>query len=111
MSGVARIVTADKTQDQQEMWRGNPVGGPLKSWVDVAVACLQGAAKLPQAACRGQAPLFDLTERDGRVTYTWRALALCRTCPVLAACTDWLSRQREGSVPGIVAGRVPSSYE
>lgn len=67
--------------------------------------------RLDGAACVGRASLFDEAQpnEDGAAAAQrqLQALALCRGCPVLDACREWVAslppRQRP---PGVVAGRV-----
>lgn len=76
------------------------------------LADLAVAPRLPGAACRGHAGLFDRTVREhGRAkdvnAARAEALALCRTCPALASCRVWLDSLPAHLRPtGVVAGQV-----
>ncbi len=79
----------------------------LETWI----ALLAGAADLPGAACRGRAQEFDADRdgesRDGREDRLDGAVAICRQCPALTDCADWLDRLPRRRWPtGVVAGRV-----
>ena len=57
--------------------------------------------RLPGAACRGHAPLFDEGHEEGP------ALALCGHCRALQACRAWFYGLTPGQRPvGVVAGLV-----
>lgn len=55
-----------------------------------------------RAACNGKADLMDQAEPTQAGTR--RAKAVCRTCPVLADCKDWVLRLHSGLDPGGVCG-------
>jgi hypothetical protein len=80
------------------------------------MAALGGAPRLDGAACRGQHRLFDAAAEatvPGHVgaaeTAAARvaALALCRTCPALAACAAYYDRLPPRLRPaGVMAGQL-----
>ena len=77
----------------------------------VLVDLLVGAPRLPQAACRGRAGLFDshqADESDAEVAHRHRAAVdLCQQCSALNACLTWLcSLPRDQRPAGIVAGHM-----
>lgn len=78
--------------------------------IDLASA----APVFEDAKCVGQHDLFDAAEpgedRDQALTRLQEARTLCRSCPALAACGDWLQALPRSQRPGgVVAGRVVSS--
>lgn len=62
---------------------------------------------LEGAACIGRDELFDQTI-DGRETYAVRAaLTLCRACPCLVVCAEWLESLPPKERPyGVTGGQV-----
>lgn len=73
---------------------------------------LAGIPRLPGALCRGHHDVFDppwsehedKTDREQRIAF---ALKLCRSCPALASCTQWLDSLPPKQRPhGVVAGQV-----
>jgi hypothetical protein len=57
-------------------------------------------------SCAGKAKLMEPDGRDLRGVQ--RAVAVCRSCPVLAKCRAWLDSLPYGADPGgVVAGTVP----
>jgi transcription factor WhiB len=57
-----------------------------------------------RAACRGKADVMDATGDRDRT----EALRICRGCPVLAECIDWVTGlPPEAPVHGTVAGMDP----
>lgn len=80
---------------------------PTRSAIDL-MDLIAGAPRLPLAACRGQAPLFD--KAAGRDPASRRAaVKVCNGCADLAACQCWAATlsppQRKGL--GVVAGAPP----
>lgn len=74
-------------------------------------AILTGVPALPRAACRGQHHLFDPAgHNESPESVTQRhslAVAVCATCPELAACRRWLnSLPARARPPGVTAGIV-----
>lgn len=71
---------------------------------------LTGAPTLPEAACRGMAPMFDaelpgetVDERESRLGL---AVRTCRSCPELGACTGLLAGLPARHQVGVMAARV-----
>lgn len=75
-------------------------GAPGDDWVALVAAILRGAPKLPRAACRGKAGLFDAAEGSHQVR---RARTICLACPELEACKTWAATQRD--LVGVAAGQ------
>ena len=74
------------------------------------LAALRAIPDLPGAACLGFWDLFDEAEPgEPPAAVTERheaALAMCETCPALAACTTWFESLRPTEKPfGVIAGR------
>lgn len=67
--------------------------------------------RLPGARCRGRSGLFDRTvpgvaSRTEAARARREALRLCRDCPALRACGDWLDSLEPPHRPrGVIAGR------
>ncbi len=75
---------------------------------------LAGVPRLTDPACRGQAWLFDPADpAEDRAEAEYRhhrALALCRTCPALTACSTWISTLPATKRPaGVIAGQPPTT--
>lgn len=69
----------------------------------------RGAPWLPGARCRGRAHLFSPAEGniEGGAARQKQALQLCRGCPSLTTCRQWLDGLAPESKPsGVVAGQV-----
>ncbi|MCV7100914.1 WhiB family transcriptional regulator [Mycobacterium avium] len=65
---------------------------------------LAGAPKLPGAACREHADVFDPDAGDPHT-----AMAICRGCPALNRCRSWSAELRGQERPaGVVAGQPPT---
>ena len=78
---------------------------------DQLLGALSGIPDLDGAACIGLWEAFDPPEHGESATdVEYRhsaALHLCRTCPTLADCRQWLDRLPRSKKPhGVVAGRV-----
>jgi WhiB family redox-sensing transcriptional regulator len=60
---------------------------------------------LPGAQCRGRATLFDGGDGpdDPR---TKQAALLCRGCPSLKKCSEWVDTQSPAKLHGVLAGRL-----
>jgi hypothetical protein len=72
--------------------------------LDELLAAMGSAPKLTGAACRGHHELFDNGDHQAQ------ALALCRECPALHDCTQWLAGLPRSRRPhGVVAGQLPSA--
>lgn len=73
------------------------------------LAELRGAPALDGAACTGRGHLFDDRQTEETIG-TWRhrashATSICRSCPVLASCREWLESLAPDRRPhGVVAG-------
>lgn len=70
-----------------------------------------GCPVLPGAKCRGRPHLFDPPrkgERSENVALRHaQAAMLCRSCPSLTACRDWLDSLTPSRRPtGVVAGQI-----
>lgn len=78
---------------------------------------LGAAPSLPGARCRGRWELFDATVHESRGAPTaavlsarTEALAICNSCPALAACTTWVESLPPRQRPhGAIAGRIRTS--
>ncbi|MGH3968895.1 MAG: hypothetical protein ACRDTV_12475 [Mycobacterium sp.] len=66
-------------------------------WTELLAAVLADVPNVPGAPCIGR---HELMEDPGR---TDDAIALCRQCRGLDACTEWAAGQRR--LVGVVAGR------
>jgi hypothetical protein len=67
---------------------------------------LGGIPHLPGAACRGRPEWFDL-ESDDDPELIERAELVCRSCPALVRCTDWIKATPQRRRPsGVVAGKL-----
>ena len=71
------------------------------------------APRLTDPACAGQWPLFDVAAGGRNLPRTKviqaqrDALAVCRACPALAECRDWINTVPPNRRPsGVVAGRL-----
>ncbi len=74
------------------------------SWVDLAARILADVPRLPgRAACRDHLGTFDAAA-DGDRTAADAAVAICATCPVLAACGEWIATARRPP-PGVWAAQ------
>lgn len=81
------------------------------------LAELAGTPRLPAARCRGRWELFDATIHESRGAPTTavldartEALAICTSCPALAACAAWVESLPPRHRPhGVIAGRVRTS--
>ncbi|CPR12430.1 Transcriptional regulator WhiB [Mycobacterium bohemicum DSM 44277] len=61
---------------------------------------------LPGAACKGQPTLFDL-EPGADTAAIEAAAAVCRSCPALQACAEWVASTPPRRRPsGVVAGQL-----
>jgi WhiB family redox-sensing transcriptional regulator len=73
------------------------------TWESLSGA-LSGIPELNGARCRGEWSTFDETDDPEIVDY---ALNLCRSCPALAECEQWLQSLLPRKRPvGVVAARV-----
>lgn len=67
--------------------------------------------KLTDAACAGRSELFDARDPDEDAESAeyrhHRAAALCRTCPVLDACSEYADTDNS-KARHVIAGRIPS---
>jgi hypothetical protein len=75
----------------------------------IDLATVLAAPSLPGALCAGQWRLFDLQPwRDpDRPWREQRALELCSTCPVLAACRTYFAALPPSERPfGVIAGAI-----
>lgn len=78
---------------------------------------LGGLPVLPGARCRHRWELFDATIHEGRGAPTTavldarnEALAICNSCPALAACAAWVESLPPRHRPhGVIAGQVRAS--
>jgi hypothetical protein len=69
-------------------------------------ALLSGIPALPDASCRGIPKTFDLGAADDPARVE-QAKAICRSCPALERCRDWIDRTPPSLRPsGVVAGRL-----
>jgi hypothetical protein len=79
--------------------------------VELLAAILAGVPALPGAACRGHAGLFDAAA-DGDRDAAQEAAEICRRCPVLEACAQWIARAHpQRPPPGVWAGRYQSTRQ
>lgn len=74
-------------------------------------AALIGAPSLPGAACAGRWSLFDAPEPgadpDDAAYRQQVALRLCRTCPALTRCAEWVDSLPKSKRPtGVIAGQL-----
>lgn len=77
------------------------------------LAALAGAPSLPGARCRGSA-LFDERGHDETEDIAaqrhLQAIGLCRLCPSLGPCRQWVDSLPKAKRPsGVVAGRAPKT--
>jgi hypothetical protein len=76
------------------------------------MADLGHVPRLPAAACRGRAKLFDATipdvsNRPRAAVARREALKVCAACSCLRACSAWLDSLDPADRPrGVVAGRI-----
>jgi hypothetical protein len=86
----------------------------MSSSSDLVAELLVGTPHMPDAVCAGHAELFDPPEPSTGHTDTHErirfALKLCRRCPELAACRNWLNslppnRRPSGIVAGLLEGK------
>jgi hypothetical protein len=69
-----------------------------------ALAKVFTTPQLPGARCVGRWEMFD---PDGDDDQHQQAMALCRNCPALTRCSDWLeSLQPQQRPHGVIAGRL-----
>lgn len=78
-------------------------------WVELLAKILSGQPKLPEAACRDHVELFDRAA-DGDTDSAARAVTICESCPVLAACGEWIATARRPP-PGVTAGKYTPTKE
>jgi WhiB family redox-sensing transcriptional regulator len=72
-------------------------------WLLLIAEVVRRAPRLPGALCTGRPELFDGDDTAAREA----AAALCRACPSLAACRQWVrSLPRSSRPPGVVAGPI-----
>lgn len=71
-----------------------PYGGVVELLAEV----LAGQPSLPSAACREHIKLFDAAA-DGDRDAAEEALAICRSCPVLETCQQWIARDHPRRPP------------
>jgi hypothetical protein len=77
--------------------------GPSSDWPELIIAVLRDVPKLSGALCpRYPARLFD----GGDDRSVALALSVCRRCPAQPRCAEWLARQPEGTVRGVIAGHL-----
>ncbi|OBB95917.1 WhiB family transcriptional regulator [Mycobacterium sp. 852002-40037_SCH5390672] len=67
------------------------------------MADVQAQPDLSAGLCVGDPELWSAPDDPGM---TERAIALCLSCPVFQACSDWAATLPEGAVHGVVGGRV-----
>lgn len=82
--------------------------------LDSLLFALAGCPSLPGARCRGKGHLFDpaaIGEQANTVAARHaQAIALCRGCPALTRCTDWLNSLEPKHKPdGVIAGQLRSN--
>lgn len=78
------------------------------TWEGIASA-LAGLPDLRGAMCVGRWDLFDADQDDAddRAWAIERAVEICQTCPVLAACIVYVDGLKPSQrPPGVVAGRT-----
>lgn len=83
---------------------------------DALISTLAGVPVLSGARCRGRHALFDpqggQEADDVAAARHAQALALCRQCPALDACHDWLHSLPPRRRPlGVVAGTLRTVRE
>lgn len=79
-------------------------------WADLAAA-IGVAPALRGARCRGRSHLFDCGEPHEPAELVAQrhaqALSLCRACPSLGPCSEWLDSLPRSNKPlGVIAGQV-----
>ena len=79
--------------------------------LDALLTALAGVPALPGARCRGRSHLFDEADRDEPPEVVEQrhaqAVGLCRHCPALASCTEWVDGLPNSKrPPGVIAGRI-----
>ena len=76
---------------------------------ELLAALARSVPPLPGALCRGNGELWDPHDREAE-DYHYRrdaAIRVCRACPALARCAEYLDSTPAADRPlGIVAGRV-----
>lgn len=77
--------------------------------VELLVGILGGVPALPGAACRDHVALFDRAADGDRVA-AQQAIEICRRCPVLGACAQWIAdAYPRRPPPGVWAARFQST--
>ncbi|WP_301148997.1 WhiB family transcriptional regulator [Mycobacterium simiae] len=96
--------------------RRHPLPPPTPE-INLLCEILRGTPRLPGAACRDHRDLFAATVVEGRSrpesidATREQARAICRGCPALDACRDWVRSTPEARRPaGIVAGHAPGHH-
>jgi|GEM_PF-3489846 len=73
---------------------------------DAITALLAGVPRLPGASCHGDSRTFDLEPDADREDVDY-AIEICKACPALTACREWVrSLPPEQRPSGVVAGRL-----
>lgn len=80
-------------------------------WVELLAQILRDSPRLRDGACVGREDLFDPAREDEAaedVEYRHsRARRICRTCPVLVECREWVEQLKPSQRPvGVVHGEV-----
>lgn len=69
---------------------------------------LRGIPPLPGALCRSEAELFGSDDADDQAA----AAAICRACPALPQCSEWVASLPKSQRPlGVVAGQPTNKLE
>ncbi|GAB3019566.1 WhiB family transcriptional regulator [Mycobacterium bourgelatii] len=83
-------------------WAAQPPAATLAA----LAAAVADIPPLDGAACRGRPDLFDL-DPGAEPEQVEHAQAICRTCPALRRCAEWLAATPPPRRPcGVVAGRL-----
>jgi hypothetical protein len=73
-------------------------------WIELLAAVLREAPKLPDAACRDEAALFNADDDPAAVE---RAIEICETCcRDLPRCRAWVDTLPRNAIHGVVAGEL-----
>jgi hypothetical protein len=82
--------------------------------VPLLAAILRDSVKLTGALCTHRHQLFDAEAGDqaDREYAADRAKKMCRRCPVLTDCRDWINSLPPSQRPaGVVAGQITNHHE
>ena len=87
----------------QQSWREH-----AESPYESLAGLMAGVPHLSGARCRGLSALFDV--EDAADPRAEQAVELCRGCPALKSCGDWVASLPPKHRPaGVVAGQLPPS--